>query len=81
MAAVNDCTADRAEAMWTAMERVLAGRRSVNEPELQSTLGGIQAVAVIAMAHQLERIADKLESIEEMLCGLADLPFTVRPKA
>lgn len=81
MAAINDCTADRAEAMWTKFERALDGLENLKQPELVVAIYGIQTVALISLAHQLERIGDKFESIEEMLCGLADLPFTVRREA
>ena len=80
MAARNDCTADRAEELWTRLESALVGDEDLSRKEKRLALRSVEVVGLIAIAHQLERIGDKLESIEEMLCGLADLPFTTRVK-
>lgn len=80
MAARNDCTADAAEELWTRLETALVGDEDPSRKDTRLALSSVKAVALVAIAHQLERIGDKLESIEEMVCGLADLPFTTRLK-
>ena len=80
MASRNDCTADLAERLWIELTNDAMREDPLHDNYARMALRSVNSVALVALAHQAERIGDKLESIEEILCRLADLPFTTRVK-